>query len=62
LTAKISAAFGLVKSLLTALAGERNTLWHREFDGLAVQIIPTEKELTLELPGLETLTLRKAQP
>jgi hypothetical protein len=59
--ANISAAFSLVKSPLTALAGERDTHWHREFDGLAVQIIPAEKALALELPGVGALTLRKAE-
>jgi hypothetical protein len=59
--ANISAAFSLVKSLLTALAGERDTHRHREFDGLAVQIIPAEKALALELPWTGSLTLRKAQ-
>jgi len=47
--ANISAAFRLVKSPLTALAGERDTHWHREFDGIAVQIIPAKKITAIQL-------------
>jgi len=59
--ANISAAFRLVKSPLTAFAGERDTHWHREFDGLADQITPAEKALAFKLPWIGSLTLRKAE-